>query len=154
MLSTPLTCCSMGVATACSRAFASAPTYVACSLISGGTMFGNCATGSPAMVTAPTITIRMAITIATIGRLMKNFDIAQFPSAARMCGFGCNEGSVPEFLQSVDYNLLTRLEAFVNNPHRPDRLPGLHGAHTNFAIAADHCYLITSLRLRDCALGR
>jgi len=45
-----------------------------------GTIFGNCATGRLAIVTAPTITIRIAITIATIGRLMKNFDIAQFPS--------------------------------------------------------------------------
>jgi hypothetical protein len=32
--------------------------------------------------------------------------------------------------------LLTRLEALVNNPHRPDRLAGLHGAHTSFVIAA------------------
>ncbi len=41
-------------------------------------MFGNCATGRLAMVTAPTITIRMAITMATMGRLMKNFDIINF----------------------------------------------------------------------------
>src|ERR1700677_62088 len=39
--------------------------------ISGGTIFGNCATGSVNMHTAPMITIKMAITIATIGRLMK-----------------------------------------------------------------------------------
>jgi hypothetical protein len=38
-------------------------------------MFGNCATGRVAMVTTPTITIRMAITIATMGRLMKKFDM-------------------------------------------------------------------------------
>src|SRR6266404_7020111 len=74
MLSTPLTCCSIGVATACSRPCASAPTYVACNLISGGTMFGNCATGRAAIVTAPTITVRIEMTMATIGRFMKNFD--------------------------------------------------------------------------------
>src|SRR5258707_820979 len=66
MLSTPFICCSIGVATACSRVCASAPTYVACNLISGGTMLGKCATGRLAMGTAPTITIRMAITIAAI----------------------------------------------------------------------------------------
>ncbi len=88
MLSTPFTCCSIGVATACSRVFASAPTNVACNLISGGTMLGNCATGRLVMVTAPTITIRMEITIATIGRSMKNFDIAQFPSPEECAGFG------------------------------------------------------------------
>src|SRR5580704_1213040 len=38
-------------------------------------MFGNCATGRLAIVTAPTITMRMAITIATMGRLMKKLDM-------------------------------------------------------------------------------
>ncbi len=38
-------------------------------------MAGNCATGSLRMVIAPTSTIRIAITIATMGRLMKNFDM-------------------------------------------------------------------------------
>src|SRR5271155_1554874 len=76
MLSTPLICSSIGVETACSRACASAPTYVACNLISGGTMFGNCATGRAVIVTTPTITVRIAITMATIGRLMKNLDIS------------------------------------------------------------------------------
>src|SRR5271156_5285400 len=78
MLSTPLICCSIGVATDCSRACASAPTYVAFNLISGGAIFGNWAIGRAAMDTAPTITIRIAMTIATMGRLMKNCDIS-FP---------------------------------------------------------------------------
>src|SRR5580692_8568699 len=38
-------------------------------------MLGNCATGKLTIVTAPTITIRIAITIATMGRLMKNLDM-------------------------------------------------------------------------------
>src|SRR5580704_15981545 len=41
-------------------------------------MLGNCATGRVAIVTAPTITIRIAITIATMGRLIKNLDIIRF----------------------------------------------------------------------------
>src|SRR5215468_4404385 len=65
----------MGVATASSSVFASAPTYTALRRISGGAMFGNWATGKPTIVTTPTMTIRMAITKATIGRLMKNFDM-------------------------------------------------------------------------------
>ena len=39
-------------------------------------MLGNCATGRVKMVIPPTITVRMAMTMATMGRLMKNFDIA------------------------------------------------------------------------------
>ncbi len=43
--------------------------------ISGGTMFGNCATGSAVKVMPPTIVMMIAMTIATIGRLMKNLAI-------------------------------------------------------------------------------
>jgi hypothetical protein len=38
-------------------------------------MFGNWATGRLVIVTAPMMTMRIAITIATMGRLMKNLDI-------------------------------------------------------------------------------
>src|SRR6202022_1698410 len=38
----------------------------------GGTMFGYWATGRPATATSPKMTVRMAITIATIGRSTKN----------------------------------------------------------------------------------
>src|SRR5438270_478517 len=64
----------MGAATACSSVCASAPTYVANTWISGGAILGNWATGRLNTVSAPTITIRMETTIATIGRLMKNLD--------------------------------------------------------------------------------
>src|SRR5947208_944705 len=43
-------------------------------------MLGNCAIGRPAIVTAPTITVTIAITMATIGRLMKNLDMIQLPA--------------------------------------------------------------------------
>src|ERR1700704_2064681 len=152
MLSTPLTCCSMGVATDCSRVFASAPTNVACNRISGGTMLGNCATGRLAIVTAPIITIRIDITIATIGRLMKNFDIDSVSFSGKTYGLGSNGSSFLELLQSFDYNLLTRLEAAVNHPHRSDRLAGFHGAHTDFVITPDDRRLIASLRLSNGAL--
>src|SRR5258708_34239731 len=71
-----------------------------------------------------------------------------------MYGLRCNESSFSELLQSFDYDLVTGLEALVNNPHRPDRLAGLYGAHTDFVIAADNCHLMASLRLRNSALGR
>jgi hypothetical protein len=37
----------------------------------GGTMSGYCATGRRCSITRPPITVRIAITIATIGRSMK-----------------------------------------------------------------------------------
>src|SRR6267142_1334942 len=80
-VATPLICCSMGVATDCSIVCASAPTKVVCIWTSGGAMLGNCETGSVARVIAPTITVRMEITIATMGRLIKNFVMAGYPPA-------------------------------------------------------------------------
>ncbi|SRR5260221_8481131 len=82
MLSTPLICCSIGVATDWARVFASAPTKVVWMRISGGTMLGNWAMGNWSMETAPTSTIRMAITIATMGRLMKKRYMAVGPAVS------------------------------------------------------------------------
>src|ERR1700716_3471438 len=64
-------------------------------------MFGNCATGRLTIVTPPTITVRMAMTIATMGRLMKKLDmdldsfqsnsenspLASFGEGAGLCRF-------------------------------------------------------------------
>src|SRR4051794_39853535 len=85
MSSTPFIDCSSGVATACSIVTASAPVKLPVTMICGGTMFGNCATGSPRSETAPTITVTIAITIATIGRRMKNADMS---AARRSAGLG------------------------------------------------------------------
>src|ERR1700686_5906455 len=79
-------------------------------------MFGNCATGRLAMVTAPTITMRMAITIATMGRLMKkldmdldsfrsNFESSALASSARAAGGGVRATPV---LEATHTSLLFR----------------------------------------------
>src|SRR5579862_1014935 len=43
-------------------------------MISGGTMSGYCDVGSVSIDTAPTMTVITAITMATIGRRIKNLD--------------------------------------------------------------------------------
>src|SRR5258707_2670771 len=90
MLSTPFICCSRGVATDCSIVNASAPVYVAETLICGGTMSGSCATGSLDIATAPAITVRIEITMATMGRLMKNLDMTKFRYPMRLLEYLCN----------------------------------------------------------------
>src|ERR1041384_7642549 len=77
MSSAPLICCSSGVATDCSIVTASAPVYVVLTMICGGTMPGTWATGSPPIATTPPITVTIAITIATTGRLMNSLQIIQ-----------------------------------------------------------------------------
>ena len=46
-------------------------------------MFGNWAIGNCTIATTPTITMMIEITIATMGRLMKNFDIGRVPVPAQ-----------------------------------------------------------------------
>src|SRR5882724_11874417 len=48
-------------------------------MIWGGTIWGNCASGSPRIETSPAMTVTMAITIDTIGRLIKKVDIISEP---------------------------------------------------------------------------
>ena len=76
MRSTPLTCCSIGVATDCSTASAPAPGYTAVTWMFGGDSCGYCSMGSVSRVCTPISTIRIASTMARIGRRMKNCAMA------------------------------------------------------------------------------
>src|SRR5580693_9333253 len=71
----------MGVATDCSIVSASAPVYVVVRFTCGGRICGNCAIGSPRSDTTPMSTVRIAMTIATMGRRTKNADIIGAPSS-------------------------------------------------------------------------
>ena len=65
--STPLICCSSGVATEASTSVALAPMNVVVTWIIGGTISGYCAIGRPCIATTPSMTMMIDITIATIG---------------------------------------------------------------------------------------
>src|SRR5213595_1468905 len=80
--STPLTCCSIGVATDCSTSRALAPTYVVVTWIRGGVMSGYWEIGRRESETPPTITVTMEITMATMGRRMKKFPIGHLAAGA------------------------------------------------------------------------
>src|SRR5262245_63694000 len=77
MLSTPFTCCSIGVATDCSTTSAEAPGYVVSTRIVGGARLGYCSMGSFNNVATPSKTVTIAMTIATVGRRMKKSDMDQ-----------------------------------------------------------------------------
>jgi len=66
-VSTPLTCCSIGVATDCSRAVRP-PDIRKLQLNFRWNDVGNLRHGQARDGTAPNITMRMAMTIATMGR--------------------------------------------------------------------------------------
>src|SRR4029453_14288560 len=79
----PFTCASIGVATDCSTVSASAPVYTAVVSICGGAIPGDGRTGGRNTITAPPITNKMAMTIATIGLSMKNLDMVRLSLPGR-----------------------------------------------------------------------
>ena len=79
MLSTPLTCVSIGAATVSATVLASAPGYVAVTIICTGAMFGYCSIGSWNIEIRPEITITNETTMAKIGRLIKKFENIRTP---------------------------------------------------------------------------
>src|ERR1700753_3260257 len=104
MLSTPLICCSMGAATDCATVSASAPLYVAFICTSGGAICGNWALGSPRMAIPPASADRIAITIATMGRLMKKVVMSADLLLGRHKGRGSPRHSSAESHKAFDNN--------------------------------------------------
>src|SRR5215471_16776440 len=89
LFSTPLICCSSGVATDASTSVALAPMNVVVTWIIGGTISGYCAIGRPFIATTPSRMVMIEITIATMGWLTKNRDMTYFASPpAAGAGFG------------------------------------------------------------------
>src|SRR5258707_4572624 len=164
MCSTPLSCCSIGVATDCSTVIASPPTNVALIAISGGTILGYCATGRLRNETTPTITMMIAITMATIGRLMENFDIENPPElglASRqtlLCSFlrlhcisvrlGQNLGALPHILKAFHNYLFACLQAVRHYDHLTECRSDFNGADLCFSVRTHHRNLVTALQLR------
>src|ERR1043166_9214356 len=79
MFSTPLTSCSIGVATFSATSSALAPGKLAVTLIVGGTTSGYCAMGSLTSATTPTITMTIDSTLAKMGRSMKKRESMDSP---------------------------------------------------------------------------
>src|SRR5450759_1151784 len=117
--------------------------------MSGGTMSGNCATGRPSIAMSPPRTVRIAMTIATMGRLMKKRAMASLPSAggqgrrgrrrrSRCGGIDGSDGR-PRLHAGEpfdDYALAGGKPAF-DDPHAPDALGRLDGPDLRLVVGAD-----------------
>src|SRR6476620_10495548 len=146
MSSTPFICCSSGVATDCSMVSASAPGYCAVTVICGGTIWGNCATGRPRSATIPPRTVTMAMTIATIGRRMKKRDMSVALRRLRV------DGGPVAHRRRVDDHSLARLQAGFDDPAVADTRAELHTANGHLVVAVGNPQLEAALQLRDGAL--
>src|ERR1700722_20055501 len=97
-------------------------------------MLGNWAIGRLRIVKKPPSTRTTEITIATIGRLMKNFDMK---SPGRFSGerFGIDPDPGAHFLDSFGDNALTRLEASCNHPAPVHLWPDCYRPNVHLVIA-------------------
>ena len=108
----------------------------------------------------PTMTVRIAITIATIGRLMKNSEIMALGLSYRRWlwlrkdkGLRIDDHVRSDFLQALGNDCFTRLQAVFDNPLRAAALANLDRPNAYFVSAADDSNLVATLQLNDRALG-
>src|SRR5260221_5181691 len=119
-------------------------------------MFGNCATGKLSTVSAPTNTMTMEITMATMGRLMKNFDMGQpslsirrpLVSRTLVLGhewFGIYAHTSVHSLNSFNHDSVSRVQPVRDDPSVID--PVSHGdcSHVDFVVGADDSHLVAAL---------
>src|SRR5712692_10481089 len=115
-------------------------------------MLGNCATGSARMVREPTSTRTMEITMATMGRLIKNFDIRLPSLGFRGIRLGVYHHARTHLLHALGNHAFALLQALSDNPLIADAVAHLDRANAHFAFAVHHRDLIAALQLRNCTL--
>src|SRR5271168_235067 len=113
-------------------------------------MFGNWDTGSRDIATNPMSTMRMEITIATMGRLMKNLAIT--------CNWGLwlrvsllrhtvgrssirnriHHRAFPDFLYTFSHHAITGFHVSMDNPVLADLFAGDHRPDADLVIRVDH----------------
>src|SRR5580698_8357223 len=111
-------------------------------------MLGNCATGSVSMVSAPTSTVTMEITMATIGRLIKNFDMELPSRSARGKWPGIHLLSGAHLLHALGDHALARPESLRNHPLVADTVADGDGPDVDLVVVSNGRDLVAALQLR------
>src|ERR1700685_2936718 len=101
-------------------------------------MLGNCATGKVRMVSEPTSTNTMEITMATMGRLMKNFDIGLLPLRLGDKWLGVHLHARTDFLYALGNHAFASLQPFRNNPVGADAVADFDRSDTHFVLVVDY----------------
>src|SRR5271170_8053073 len=98
-------------------------------------MRGNCATGKVRIVSVPTSTRTIEITMATMGRLIKNFDIELPARSSRRKWFGIHLHARTHLLDSLGNHPLAWLQSVRNNPLAADTVADFDGSDAHFVVA-------------------
>src|SRR5580692_6035627 len=110
-------------------------------------MLGNWATGKVRMVSVPTITKMMEITIATMGRLMKNFDIGLSVLVFRAERLGIHQCASAHFLHAFRDDSFSAIQPVRDNPLGTDTVADRYRTNADFVVAIDHRNLVATLEL-------
>src|ERR1700677_4997906 len=135
-------------------------------------MLGNCATGKVRTVSEPTNTMTIEITMATIGRLMKNFDMDHVSLSIHRCfvyrsllidpyssilgfcykrlGVHAHTGAHP--LNAFNYDSVACIEAARHDQSVIDAVAHRNGSNINFIAGAHDSNLVAALQFRYRAL--
>src|SRR5437879_2415390 len=104
-------------------------------------MLGNWAMGRFKMVIAPTKTRRIEITMATMGRLIKNFDIGLPSLACRSKWLGVHLHAGAHFLHALGHHAFAGAQSFLNDPQAAYAVADLDGPDAYFVLAVHHGHL-------------
>src|SRR6202042_1631288 len=149
--STPLICCSNGVMTVSAMVLGEAPGYWPLTTTVGGTISGYSLIGRLGIASKPATVIKMARTVAKIGRSMKNEEI--FIAWALRCGRPAgrcrrrvgphvyalrrNRDSRVHALRAVHDDHIAGLEALAHDAHAVNHATELHLAVLDFVFRAE-----------------
>src|SRR5271154_1055618 len=111
-------------------------------------MFGNWATGKVRMVREPTSTRTMDITMATMGRLMKNFDMGLFILCFGDKRLGGHMRALTYFLHAFSDNTFAWLQSLGDNPLAARLVSDFNRLNGHFVFAINDGDLVATLQLR------
>src|SRR5215469_9505149 len=116
-------------------------------------MLGNWDTGRVAIVTAPTITRRIEITMATMGRLMKNRDNSLTSGRGFFHEwFRIHLHAGHDLLDTLSNYTLARFQSVGDYPHRADTFTDLDCINAHFVVVVYSSHLVAALQFRDSTL--
>src|SRR5688572_24370191 len=125
----------------------------------GGAMSGYCEIGRIALATSPAITMTMAMTPASTGRSMKNFENM---SVGRRGGTGgrligrCplrhHSGARLQLHEVVEDHRVALVQPLANDPVLTDPVADLHGPLCRLAACIDGPHIAAEISLQHCGL--
>src|SRR5215213_1568883 len=120
----------------------------------GGAMSGYCEIGRVAHASCPAMTMTIAMTPASTGRSMKNFENMSVGRGGRCFG-GRRRGLCHDcrariqLHQVVQNDGVADIQAFANDPVLTDPITDFDGALRGFAVAIDDPYVAAKVSLQD-----